>query len=244
MPMTGAQAQIAKRLEELTLANEYDMSWEDVGVTTSAQFFKIESGRQGNRVRIVSKPAKLLTHWEQDVENRNKKIICPGSECPLCKAGAKPSVRYAVLVLDKCKWSPQDGYGDEGPKVKLMEVGITVVRAIREYATSSLYGDPTKYDLIIKKEGTGRETKYSVVPDPNKSDLTPEEREVVESMPTIHDIQPENTPEEIMNMNLLTLGATPSDLASDVSTAGGAPAATTQKSNGNASTADGDWNMF
>ena len=218
------------------MANEYDMSWDEVG-TASTGFLTLENGRQGNRIRIVSKPSKVITHWERGVDGRQHKIICPGAACPVCKKGEKPSVRYAMLVLDKKNWTEQDGYGDDGPKVKLMETGITVVRAIKDYATSSLYGDPSKYDLIIKKEGSGRDTKYAVVPDPNKSDLTAEELEAVKNAQTVRDLNKENTVEEIMAMGLVCLSDTPADLGE-----GGAP--TAPASGSNADSADGDWNMF
>ena len=219
------------------MANEYDMSWEDVGNARTG-FFTIDQGRQGNRVRIVSKPSKVIQHWEKGADGRQHKVICPDSNCPICQAGGKPSVRYAMLVLNKKGWTPQGGYGDGGPKVEMMETGITVVRQIKEYATSALYGDPSKYDLIIKKEGTGRETKYSVVPDPNKCDLTDEEREAVEAAVSVRELNKPSTIEEIEAMNLLVLGGTPSDLG-EPSAGGGAPTVST----GNTQ-ADSDWNTF
>jgi len=218
------------------MANAYDMSWGDVGVSPTP-YFKLDAGRQGNRLRVVSKPSKVLLHWEKDGDGKLKKIVCPDTNCPICAAGNKPQVRYALLVLDKKGWTKENGYGEEGPKVKLLETGITVVRGIKDLAVSPLYGDPSKYDLLIKKEGSGRDTKYTVLADPEKSELTAEEKEAISDAQHVSDIEKESSAEEILAMNLACLGGTASEV-------GSAPAAAPAAKGGNATTADDDWNSF
>ncbi len=216
------------------MANAYDMAWGDVG-TAQTPYVTLDAGRQGNRLRIVSQPSKVFIHWERKADGKNQKVICPGNNCPICETGAKAQVRYALLVLDKKNWTKDAGYGQEGPKVKLLETGITVVRAIRDLAMSPLYGDPKGYDILIKKEGTGRETKYTVLADPDKAPLTAEEKAAVEEAQSVQDIEKASTPEEIFNMGLVCLGATPQ-------TEEAAPVQQQGKS-ANSQT-ESDWNSF
>lgn len=49
----------------------------------------------------------------------------------------------------------------------------TVIKALESFAEDSDWGDFTKYDIKIKKEGTGKETRYSITPLPHK-ELAPE----------------------------------------------------------------------
>lgn len=45
----------------------------------------------------------------------------------------------------------------------------SIKKALEEYAMSEDWGDLTSYDIKIKKEGSGIETKYSVMPVPHKA---------------------------------------------------------------------------
>ncbi len=219
------------------MANAYDMAWGDVGAAQTP-YVTLDAGRQGNRLRIVSQPSKVFIDWERKVDGKNQKVICPGSGCPICETGAKAQVRYALLVLDKKNWTKEAGYGQEGPKVKLLETGITVVRAIRDLAMSPLYGDPKGYDILIKKEGTGRETKYTVLADPDKTALTPDEQAAIEDAQTVQEIEKASTPEEIYNMGLTCLGATPAAVEE-----ASAPVQQGKSANATSQT-ESDWNSF
>lgn len=56
-------------------------------------------------------------------------------------------------------------------KAQVLQLPVTAYRQIAALATDDEYGDPTKYSLKITRTGTGVETKYSVVPSPNKTEL-------------------------------------------------------------------------
>ena len=184
------------------------MDWGDIqNAGAAVNYYVIDPGSVGNRLRIVSKPSMVWHHWEPDAAGKRHRVVCPGSSvCPVCQAGGKASCRYQMLVLDKKTWSPATGYGDKGPQVKVLEVGKMVINFIKEFASNEMYGNPMYYDIIIKRQGTGKETRYNVVPDPNKSELTPEELKALESAPSIKDLNAESTQEEINNLGLLILG--------------------------------------
>ena len=82
--------------------------------------------------------------------------------------------------------------------VKVLECGKQIVKAIKGYAVDPDYGDPTAYDIKIKKEGIGRDTRYTVVAVPNKTPLTEEEKEMVEGSPTIADLNKIRTEDDII----------------------------------------------
>ena len=182
--------------------SKFDMDWGSVkesGTGGNVDFIKLQNGV--NPMRIVGKPSLIDIHWEEGVDGSKKKVICPGPGCPICKAGNSPQSRYQIQVIDRV-----DG------KVKVLEGGPTIFNAIKAYAMDPEYGDPTRYDIRIKKEGTGRETKYTVVPSPNKTGLTDAERAAVDSSKTLAEINKAKTIDEILQLGLKCLMDSVSDL--------------------------------
>ena len=185
------------------MPNQYDMSWGDISDSKkSADFIKVEANRTGTRMRLASAPSQLYTHWGKH-NGKSRKVICPGASCPLCEAGVDTSTRYQCLVIDKTasEYSDANGYVD-GPKVKVFETGISVIRMIKELANEPMYGNPMNYDIIIKKEGAQRETKYSVIPTPVKSEFTAAEKEAIKNATPIRELSKAHTREEILAMDL------------------------------------------
>lgn len=209
-----------------------ELDWGNVkagGTGEGTPFIKLQPG--SNAVRVVGKPFQVDIHWEKGLDGQNKKVICPGAGCPVCKAGHVPMARYQVLVIDRV-----DG------KVKILEGGPRIFAAIKDYAMDSDYGDPSKYDLKIKKEGSGRETKYTVMASPKKSDLSQEEADAVENSKTLTDINKPKSIDDILQMGLEVLAGSLADLDSDDDNWGDTTGTTT--SGGSADTAinDDDWN--
>lgn len=226
------------------MATSFDMSWDEVkSGSSNVNFLTLESGKVGNRVRIVSKPSQIDVHWEpsyEDGKRKNNKINCLGSKCILCEHGSKVQHRYQILVIDKTHWSKETGYDSEGPQVKILETGISVMKSIKEFAVEPEYGDPTKYDLIIKKEGTGKDTHYAVVPVPSKSELTDEEKEAVANAPTLQSLNKMHTEKEILDLNLDIL----SDVGTDTDADANESSETTEEKPKSKGTEDEDWNNF
>jgi hypothetical protein len=187
------------------MASQFEMDWgtiKEPGSGGNVDFMKLVSG--ANVVRIVGRPSLIELHWEKAADGSTKKVVCPGAGCPICKAGHAPMSRYQVKVIDR-------GEKDE-IKVKVLEGGPTIFNSIKAFAMEPEYGDPTKYDVKIKKDGSGRETKYTVVASPKKTDLTPEEVKAVETSKTLEEINKPKTIEEIQTMGLEILMSSVGDL--------------------------------
>jgi len=117
------------------MSTNFDMTWNDVQTKDGAQaeYLKLESGKAGNRIRIVSNPAQVDIHWLKDADGNTKRVVCSGAKCIVChQAGDKPQTRFQLLVLDKKNWDSEDGYSD-GVKVKVLEVGTQIIKQIKTY---------------------------------------------------------------------------------------------------------------
>lgn len=170
------------------------MGWGDIPAGGQTAYLQLQAG--DNRVRVVSPPFQVNVHWEETIEGSKQKVICPGPGCPICKVGRTPGTRYQALVLNRAT-----------AKVEILEGGPQIFRQVKDYAVDPDYGDPSKYDIKIKKEGSGRDTRYSVKAAPNKTELTPEEQALVNDATPLAELNAPKTIEEIKAMNLLCLGA-------------------------------------
>lgn len=195
------------------------------GNKEAAKFIKLQPG--DNRVRVVAKPVVVDIHWEKGVDGSTKKVVCPGPGCPICKAGHTPQLRYQVLVIDRA-----DG------EVKVLEGGPRIFGAIRDYAMDPDYGDPTKYDLKIKKEGQGRETKYTVMAAPKQTELSAAEVDAVNGASSLLELNKPKSIDEILTMGLEVLAGSVSDLDDDF----GGSTSTTDSGSTDAGFSDDDWN--
>lgn len=172
-----------------------EMAWGQIksaGTGEGTPYVKLQPGV--NVMRIVGLPYEVEVHWEESLDGSKKRIVCLGVGCPICKAGHVPQKKFQVLVIDRT-----DG------KLKILEGGNSIFRQIKDYAMDADYGDPSKYDIKIKKEGSGRETKYTIVASPKKSELTPEEQALLDGARTLSEINKPKTIEELMQMNLQVL---------------------------------------
>lgn len=172
-----------------------EMTWGQVKTPSFGEgtpYVKLKPG--DNIMRIVGLPYETEIHWEETIDGSKKRIVCSGMGCPICKAGHVPQKKFQVLVIDRT---------DKG--LKILEGGNSIFKQIRDYAMDMDYGDPTKYDIKIKKEGSGRETRYTVVPSPRKSELTQEEAELLNNSKSLSEINKPKTMEELMQMNLSVL---------------------------------------
>lgn len=193
--------------------NSFDMSWEAVNTAFESNgpkvnFMKLQAG--DNRVRIGSMPSRIMQHWEKTVNGKSMKITCIGDNCPLCAMGKQPTIRYQMRVIDKID--------RDDPQAKILEVGPSVIRQISNCVRDPEYGDPREYDLKIRKEGVGRETKYIVMASPQRYELTDHEKSMLETLPTMQEINRELTPEEIKKLPLECFNSDNSNYDDDFNT--------------------------
>lgn len=107
------------------------------------------------RLRIVQKPIAGWIDWKDQKPHRYK----PNQQPKNSFDPEKPMRAFwAVYVWD---YAREDLF--------VMEITQnTIKKSLEEYALNEDWGDLTQYDIKIKKEGTGKETKYTVIPIPPK----------------------------------------------------------------------------
>jgi hypothetical protein len=151
------------------------MQYEAIESQASGDYMKLTLGE--NRVRIVSLPEAFGTHFDKAA---NRGYICHGeSECSFCAKGEEPKKRFYYHVIDR-----KDG------AFRLMEVGFTIIdqiktlRSMTEYA----FADVPPYDAVIKKEGAGLDTTYTVTAARANTALTAEETAAVAKLTPLVEI--------------------------------------------------------
>lgn len=146
------------------------MAWVDIDVTSGgSDFLKLVDG--DNKIRIVSKPVKQLVFWEDGKKrvttNPNEKVD-----------GKGPRQSWTMYAIDRA-----DG------AVKLFTMGPSIAHALNELAGSPDYKftDYPNYDLNIKRTGSGMETRYTVLPGRDVTELTEDEINLLLPLPPIEE---------------------------------------------------------
>lgn len=129
------------------------MAWGDVGVGGGGgNFLKLKAGEKTMLHVLSEEPTSFFQHFFQSI---NRGATCPGQDCPACASGQKEfrkRAQHVFVVYD---------YKDK--QVKLWAMGNETAEQVKNvYDTydSSLAG----VDLQVTRTGTGRDTKYGVVP--------------------------------------------------------------------------------
>lgn len=108
-----------------------------------------------NRLRIVSQPIAGWIDWID-----NKPMRYPPEDKPAKPFNAEKPIR---AFWDLYVWD----YAREG--LFILEITqMSVLKALMKVAKDEDWGDFTKYDIKIAKEGNGKETRYSLTPLPHK----------------------------------------------------------------------------
>lgn len=160
--------------------NDFGMStWDEetggrkapqAGDRVKVDFMRLNDGP--NLVRIVTKPYKYLVHKykEESDPGFGDRASCSGpshnGECPLCARGDKPKQRWYIGVIDRATG-----------QYKVLDIGSGIYADIRDLNRDEAWGDPSKYDVVIKvnKKGSPKDY-YSVLPRPSTA-LTPSDLE-------------------------------------------------------------------
>jgi hypothetical protein len=138
-------------------------TFKDIDISSGGKFLKFKDGE--NVVRIVS---ELLVYWiSYDKTSKTWSVYATQEAASQDKEARK---RYACWVIDR-----------ETGSLKIMQMGNSIVGAIKALATSKHYAfdSAPDYDIAITRTGSDLLTKYSVTPLP-KSPLTEDEKAMVE----------------------------------------------------------------
>jgi hypothetical protein len=128
----------------------------------STSMLRLKAG-ESTEIRIISPLEELISVYEhtEKINDRWRNIRCLGKDnCPLCKAGKYASFKTYIPVYDK-----------KEEKVKIFKasktVGVTLVGLAEEY------GDLTKRDFKVLRQGEGKQTTYQFFPrDPSEFDTS------------------------------------------------------------------------
>lgn len=137
-----------------------EASWDDVKGGQS-KFDQLVIAVGENKIRIMRKsPFFFHDHW-LELPTGVRRLFCSGETCLICKAGYQPSKRFYIPVWD---------YKTES--IKILESGPQIFNQLKNFAKDPDYGDLMQYDVKINREGMGQNTKYTIVPTPNKKEPT------------------------------------------------------------------------
>ncbi len=123
-------------------------------------YLKLDNG--SNQVRVITKPHQYLVHVlkEEGDSGYGDKIKCSSfhGSCVNCDNGNKPKRRWLIGVIER-----------KTGTTKILDLSVTVFKAIQELTRDEDYGDPSKYDIDIKVDKNGGATGYyTVIPKPPK----------------------------------------------------------------------------
>ena len=146
-------------------------------------YLKLEDG-QSAVVRIIS-PDDFVAVYEHTIKIAGnwKTITCLGKQtCPLCHINERASYKVYIPLLDRTD-----------DKVKIFKASREFIKAL--IALEEEYGDITKRNLKITRDGKGLNTKYHIFPkDAEEIDLSGYE------IPNIEETVAPMTPEAIRFM--------------------------------------------
>lgn len=167
-------------------------TWDEVEIKSGNSFqskkdvfMRLENG--SNVIRCVTRPHQYHVHVfkEEGDSGFGDKIMCsmPGhGSCPLCEKGDRPKRRWYLGVIDR-----------KAGQYKILDISVSVFKAIQELSRDEDYGDPMKYDVDIKVDKKGGATGYyTVIPKPPKP-LTAADIEIKNGVNT-EDLQRKCTP--------------------------------------------------
>lgn len=142
----------------------------------SAGYFKFEQGP--NKFRIMSEPIFGQEYWKTEVDEQGNAVIGDGG-----KAKRKP-FRVALDKVVPASELEMDQWGKPGKATQFMAMTVydwnagifkilsvtqkQVTAGIKALVESDDWGNPQEYDITVTKNGSGRETKYSVMPGAKK----------------------------------------------------------------------------
>lgn len=136
----------------------------------SSGFYELQDGQ--NEFRIVSPFAwGYKFNFKNSAEGAEKEYPFYKTDDPeVAKNRSKLQLTAAMVVYD---------YATK--ELKPFNVHQkNILNAIREYFNNPKYGDPTGYDLVITKKGSGKETRYPSIMANPPEELSKEVQEALE----------------------------------------------------------------
>ena len=128
------------------------------------EFMKLKEG--DNNVRILSRPLIGKLWWvSPEGVVRDKSGGTKGDKPYRIEYKAK--LPQDVLELQTKEFWMLKVWDYDSKGVKILEfTQQSILKALNEFISNPKWGDPRAYDINIKREGSGMDTKYYVMPSP------------------------------------------------------------------------------
>lgn len=137
---------------------------------TEKKYWKLSQFKEGDtKFRIVCRPIAGWVDWKE-----NKPLRYRPSEKPQFSVDPEKPMKafWALYVWDY-----------ERKDLFILEVTQgSVIKSLQAYATDSDWGDFTGYDFKVKKEGSGKDTRYNLTALPHK-EMAPETVQMLSRSP-------------------------------------------------------------
>lgn len=173
-----------------------EVSWGDVPSENAPQrenrdsFLRLEKG--SNIVRIITAPYQYSVHRykKEGDPGFGTRVMCSAANggCALCALGDKAKRRWLLGVIDR-----------KTKSYKILDIGISVFKAIQQLTRDDEWGEPVKYDVDIKVDPNGGATNYYNVMPKIPKPLSAEDiqiKDMVEPQELVRRCQPP-TPDKV-----------------------------------------------
>lgn len=146
--------------------------------STKGEFMKLGEG--ANNIRILSKPLIGKLYWVSPDGVVREKGKGEKGDKPY-RLDYKSKLPADVLELQTREFWMMKVWDYKEKAVKILEITqASILRSLYEFVKDEKWGDLREYDINIKREGSGIDTKYFVMPSPPTA-LTPEIKDASES---------------------------------------------------------------
>jgi len=152
-----------------------EVGWDTVGNKSERSagkdiWMRLDEGP--NNIRIATNPHQYLVHKgvkKVGDKGYGQKVNCSLENCPLCKMGHPVSTRWFIGVIDR-----------KTNSYKVLDVGGSVVFALKELNKSVRWGDVKKFDVdLIKNSKADPAHYYTVQPVPH-SPLSASDQKIID----------------------------------------------------------------
>lgn len=154
-----------------------DNDWDRNTIKAPSVYLKLANKGDEVRIRIADRPYREPQLWPREkggrpVPKEETARFTPGQwKRAYTSAEWNPSEVFHLVVIDRA-----DG------AAKILAVFASTYTKIQEYAKNPDWGNPTNYDIIIKRTEEPGKNYFSVMPLPTKTSLTESEKAKVAAL--------------------------------------------------------------
>ena len=124
--------------------------------SSGGDYLKFEDGKE-YKIRVASQPYVFLDTFTNKATGETR-----------------TSTKYALAIWNLTADAAQ-----------ILQLPITGFRSLQAVAIDEDWGDPQSFNVNIKRTGTGTDTRYNIIPTPNRDPLDAEKLAAVEAIDVV-----------------------------------------------------------